>query len=118
MRWNGQAWGPVVRHVLSQDQSWRRGGWYSGFRGGLLVVAHLFTRTAQARKLLVECKQVVLDSLRCHFDAREQVGREIATGFRVDMLIRSSFQNRRVSTTLRQSVKEFTEYRRLLLVVC
>ena len=25
---------------------------------------------------------------------------------------------RRVSTTLRQSVKEFTEYRRLLLVVC
>ena len=25
---------------------------------------------------------------------------------------------RRVSTTLRQSVKEFTEYRRLLLLVC
>lgn len=57
------------------------------------LVAHLFTRTAQARKSLVECNQVVLDTLRRHFDDREQVARDIATGFRRDMVIRTSFHN-------------------------
>jgi hypothetical protein len=53
-----------------------------------------------------------------------QVTCEISTGnggtFQLSSwtLTDPSLDGRRVSTTLRQSVKEFTEYRRLLLLVC